>query len=216
MTGPGDTRPGGSPVTDLRDRRRRDPGAVEPRRRADVEPAPGGDGLRAFGRDRRRGAPGPPGAPGAAEPVPDEAEALRERLREQAEALRRVQAEYDNYRKRVRRDRLAVGRTAVANVLGGLLPVLDAIGQARAQGEVTGGFGRVVEVLEGELAALGLESFGEPGDPFDPTVHEAVLCTRTNRVTRPTCTTILRPGYRVADRLLRPAQAEVAEPPTAP
>jgi molecular chaperone GrpE len=101
----------------------------------------------------------------------------------------------------------------VANVLGGLLPVLDAIDQARKQGEVTGGFQRVVEVLEAELAALGLRSFGTPGDPFDPALYEAVSCTRSDRVERPTCTAILRPGYRVGDQLLRPAQAEVTEPP---
>jgi molecular chaperone GrpE len=97
-------------------------------------------------------------------------------------------------------------------VLTGLLPVLDAIGQARAQGEVTGGFQRVTEVLESRLAALGLRSFGRPGDPFDPALHEALSCARSPHVEQPVCAVVVRPGYRVGDQLLRPAQVEVAEP----
>jgi molecular chaperone GrpE len=191
MTRPSNTdRPGEHRLSIVQDDRRRVPGtSLEPRRRGDVE------------RARQ------------ADAAVGEADGLRARLRESTADLQRVKSEYDNYRKRVRRDRRAVGETAVANVLAGLLPVLDAIDQARGQGEVTGGFQRVTEVLETELAALGLRSFGTAGDPFDPAVHEAVSCTRSDHVEHPTCTAILRPGYRVGDQLLRPAQAEVAEPP---
>jgi molecular chaperone GrpE len=70
----------------------------------------------------------------------------------------------------------------------------------------------VTEVLERELAALGLRSFGTAGEPFDPAVHEAVSCACSAGVRQPTCAVVLRPGYRVGDRLLRPAQVEVAEP----
>ncbi|MFF8974295.1 nucleotide exchange factor GrpE [Streptomyces sp. NPDC014995] len=184
-------RPGEHRLSLIEGDRRRDPGtSLEPRRRGDVEPARHAD------------------------TAAGEADILRGQLRERTADLRRVQSEYDLYRKRVRRDRRAVGEMAVANVLAGLLPVLDAIDQARRQGEVTGGFQRVTEVLETELAALGLRSFGTAGDPFDPALHEAVSCTASDHVGRPTCTTILRPGYRVGDQLLRPAQAEVAEPPS--
>ncbi|WP_406724896.1 nucleotide exchange factor GrpE [Streptomyces sp. GD-15H] len=191
MTRSSDThRPDEHPLTLIRDNRRQDPGtSLEPRRRGDVEPA------------------------GQADVAVGEADVLRAQLRERTADLQRVKSEYGNYRKRVSRDRHAVGEIAVANVLTGLLPVLDAIDQARKQGEVTGGFQRVAEVLEGELAALGLQSFGTAGDPFDPARHEAVSCTCSDRVERPTCTAILRPGYRVGDQLLRPAQAEVTEPP---
>jgi molecular chaperone GrpE len=138
--------------------------------------------------------------------------ALRTELRERTADLQRITAEFDNYRKRVRRDRRALGEIAVANVLTGLLPVLDAITEAHRHGEVTGGLRQVAGALEAQLAALGLESFGAPGDPFDPAVHEAVSCTATDRVDHPTCTAILRPGYRVGGRLLRPAEAEVETP----
>jgi molecular chaperone GrpE len=190
MTRPSDfNRPGERPLSVIRDNRRRDAGtSLEPRRRGDVEPA------------RQTGA------------AVGEADGLGARLRACAADLERVKSEYDHYRKRVHRDRRAVGEIAVANVLAGLLPVLDAIDQARRQGEVTGGFQRVAEVLETELTALGLEAFGAAGDPFDPTLHEAVSCARSDDLEQATCTAILRPGYRVGDRLLRPAQAEVAGP----
>ncbi|TQE20899.1 nucleotide exchange factor GrpE [Streptomyces ipomoeae] len=190
MTGPSDTRRSGEHrLSIVRDDRRRDPGtSLEPRRRGDVEPAR------------------------QADVAAGEADVLRSKLRERTAELQRVQSEYDSYRRRVHRDRRTVGGIAVANVLAGLLPVLDAIDQAHKQGEVTGGFQRVTDVLETELAALGLRSFGTAGDAFDPTVHEAVSCTPSDQVEQPTCTAILRPGYRVGDQLLRPAQAEVAVP----
>jgi molecular chaperone GrpE len=159
---------------------------------------------------------GPPGHDPAAAQSPPHEERLRAQLRERTADLQRLKAEYDNYRKRVRRDRLAVREIAVANVLGRLLPVLDALAEATEQGEVTGGFQHVAQALEDELAALGLQPFGAVGDRFDPVVHEAVSYTQSDQVERPTCTAILRPGYRVGDHLLRPVQVAVAEPPTGP
>ncbi|GHB06335.1 nucleotide exchange factor GrpE [Streptomyces chryseus] len=164
----------------------------------------------------RRAAGGPAGpGPGDA-PRPSREEALDAELRERTADLQRLKAEYDNYRKRVRRDRLAVREIAVANVLGRLLPVLDALAGAAEQGEVTDGLARVDRALRAELAALGLESFGAAGDPFDPSVHEAVSYRRTDTVEQPTCTAVLRPGYRVGGHLLRPAQTAVAEPLAGP
>ncbi|GAA2803444.1 hypothetical protein GCM10010441_30220 [Kitasatospora paracochleata] len=159
-------------------------------------------------------APPPGGASGgAAEPPPEPPAATVEvLLAERTADLQRLQAEYDNYRKRVRRDRLAVGEVAVANVLGRLLPVLDALDGARRQDELTGGLRAVAELLETELGALGLESVGEAGDPFDPALHEAVARTPSLVVTAPTCVEILRVGYRVGGHLLRPAEVVVAEP----
>ena len=165
----------------------------------------------AGGEEPADGAPPGRGDRAAAEPPPHES-GLQAALRERTADLQRLKAEYDNYRKRVRRDRLAVREIAVANVLGRLLPVLDALSEATELGEVTGGFERVAQALEAELATLGLESFGTAGDPFDPVVHEAVSYTSSDQVEYPTCTEILRLGYRVGDHLLRPAEVAVAEP----
>ena len=96
-------------------------------------------------------------------------------LAERTADLQRLQAEYANYRKRVERDRLAVREQALANVLNELVPVLDDIGRAREHGELTGGFKSVGESLEGIAIKLGLTAFGESGDPFDPTLHEALM-----------------------------------------
>lgn len=132
------------------------------------------------------------------------------------EDLRRLKAEYDNYRRRVHRDRLAVREIAVSNVLARLLPVLDALDRARAAGEVVDGFGAVADLLESELGALGLQSFGEPGEAFDPVLHLAVGYTRSAVVTGPICIEVVRAGYRVGGQMLRPAEVVVAEPPSGP
>ena len=168
-------------------------------------------------------APAGPGArpgagPGGAE-RPDEAahpaadlQAAEQQLAERTADLQRVTAEYANYRKRVERDRAAVREQAVANVLSGLVPVLDDIGRAREHEELVGGFKSVAESLEAAVTKLGLESFGEDGEPFDPKVHEALMHSYSPDVTEPTCIKILQPGYRVGERILRPARVEVAEP----
>lgn len=135
-----------------------------------------------------------------------------ERLEECVADLRRLKAEYDNYRKRVQRDRASLQQIAVANVLRGLLPALDAVTEARRHGEVTGGFQGVVAALEEQLTALGLQEFGDPGEPFDPERHEALTHVHSDEVDRPTCVEVLRRGYRVGSHLLRPAQVAVAEP----
>jgi molecular chaperone GrpE len=133
-------------------------------------------------------------------------------LSERTADLQRLQAEYANYRKRVERDRLAVREQALANVLNELVPVLDDIGRAREHGELTGGFKSVGESLEGIAVKLGLTSFGEAGDPFDPTLHDALMHSYSADVTEPTAVQILQPGYKVGERIIRPARVAVAEP----
>lgn len=146
-------------------------------------------------------------------PAPDLASVeLATQLAERTADLQRLQAEYSNYRKRVDRDRTAVKEQAVAGVLAELLPVLDDIGRARDHGELTGGFAKVSESLETATGKLGLSSFGTKGEPFDPTVHEALLHSYSADVTEPTCVEILQPGYRIGERVLRPARVAVAEP----
>ena len=133
-------------------------------------------------------------------------------LAERTADLQRLQAEYANYRKRVERDRLAVREQALANVLNELLPVLDDIGRAREHDELSGGFKSVADSLESIVAKLGLTSFGENGEPFDPTMHEALMHEYSDEVNEPTCVRILQPGYRVGERIIRPARVAVAEP----
>nr|WSW68308.1 nucleotide exchange factor GrpE [Streptomyces sp. NBC_00995] len=137
---------------------------------------------------------------------------VRTALSERTGDLQRLQAEYQNYRRRVERDRVTVKEIAVAGLLSELLPVLDDVGRAREHGELVGGFKSVAESLETVVAKLGLQQFGKEGEPFDPTIHEALMHSYAPDVTEDTCVAILQPGYRIGERTIRPARVAVAEP----
>ncbi|GAA3774799.1 nucleotide exchange factor GrpE [Streptomyces phyllanthi] len=137
---------------------------------------------------------------------------VRTALNERTLDLQRLQAEYQNYRRRVERDRITVKEIAIANLLTELLPVLDDIGRAREHGELVGGFKSVAESLETVAAKMGLQQFGKEGEPFDPTIHEALMHSYAPDVTETTCVAILQPGYRIGERTIRPARVAVAEP----
>ncbi|MFG2598488.1 nucleotide exchange factor GrpE [Streptomyces sp. NPDC048462] len=137
---------------------------------------------------------------------------VRTALSERTADLQRLQAEYQNYRRRVERDRVTVKEIAIAGLLSELLPVLDDVGRAREHGELLGGFKSVAESLETVVAKLGLQQFGKEGEPFDPTIHEALMHSYAPDVTETTCVAILQPGYRIGERTIRPARVAVAEP----
>ncbi|MGY5136168.1 nucleotide exchange factor GrpE, partial [Streptomyces nigrescens] len=165
------------------------------------------------------GLAGPPyrGGPPPAGDVPDVAlqaqlDQVRTALNERTADLQRLQAEYQNYRRRVERDRVTVKEIAAANLLSELLPTLDDVGRAREHGELVGGFKSVAESLETVVAKLGLQQFGKEGEPFDPTIHEALMHSYAPDVTETTCVAILQPGYRIGERTIRPARVAVAEP----
>lgn len=133
-------------------------------------------------------------------------------LAERTADLQRLQAEYANYRRRVDRDRVATQEIALAGVLSNLLPVLDDIGRARTHGELEGGFKSVAEALEAIVAKLGLVQFAEPGDAFDPQLHEALTHGYSVDVSEPTAGQVYSPGYKLGERVLRPARVGVLEP----
>lgn len=137
---------------------------------------------------------------------------LQSTVEERTRDLQRITAEFQNYRKRVERDKARSGELATAAVLQSLLPVLDDLDRARDHGDLNGPFGSVAEQLGNALAKHGLESFGTKGDAFDPQVHEAVAHMQMPGVDGPTCIDVMRSGYRLGDKLLRPALVAVAEP----
>jgi molecular chaperone GrpE len=114
----------------------------------------------------------------------------------------------------VDRDRATVRELAVAGTLGELLPVLDAISQAREHGELSGGFKSVADSLQAAVGKLGLVSYGQRGDAFDPKIHEALTHSYSSDVAEDTCVEIFQPGYKVGERILRPARVAVAAPDT--
>ena len=202
-----DTRPDRGPAEPervvVRDRRRIDPltGEVRPPEGAQ-SPAGAGPGV-----------PAPEAAQVA--PAPDPAEEklaeLSAQLDERTADLQRVSAEYANYRRRTDRDREAITVAARAQVAGELLTVLDDVVRAEAHGDLTGAFKSVADKLVSGLNKIGLTPFGTEGDEFDPAVHEAVQHTMSHDVTGPTVTAVLRPGYRLGERLLRPAMVAVTD-----
>jgi len=141
-----------------------------------------------------------------------ELEALRGELDERTHDLQRITAEYANYRKRVDRDRAAAAELTTGAVLTALLPVLDDIDRAREHGDLVGPFASVAESLTAVTGKLGLTAFGEKGDRFDPNRHEAVAHQTSADVTEPTCVEVMRRGYTLGERLLRPALVAVADP----
>ncbi|WP_328613129.1 nucleotide exchange factor GrpE [Amycolatopsis sp. NBC_00355] len=194
----------------VRDRRRVDPqtGQVRPPGPAHAAPEPE--------------APVEHAGPSLGESIVDDSVAVvpgvEKELSERTADLQRLQAEYANYRKRVERDREAVVIGAKATVVNDLLPLLDDLERADQHGDLTGAFKAVGDKLISGLQRAGLESFGSEGEPFDPSVHEAVQHNTSPDVAGPTVTVVMRRGYRFGDRVLRAALVGVTdhEPGAAP
>ena len=162
-------------------------------------------------------------APGTAEERPeaggdtdtevDELAAMKGSLADLTNDLQRLQAEYANYRKRVDRDRQLVAENAAYKALAPVVEVLDTIDRAKEHGELDGGLKAVAGQLERVVAAAGLVRFGEPGDAFDPTLHEALSHLGADAdVEVTTVKHVAKGGYRLGERVVRAAQVLVVDP----
>ncbi|MFT4264296.1 MAG: nucleotide exchange factor GrpE [Nocardioides sp.] len=156
----------------------------------------------------------------AAEGDQSEAEAsepsVDDRIAELTSDLQRLQAEYVNYKRRVERDRELVAQNATYKVLAPIVEVLDTIDRAREHGELgdhNPGLKAVADQLSRTVEALGLSRFGEPGEAFDPTLHEALSHLGTEEGIETTTVKVLaKAGYRIGDRVVRAAQVLVVDP----
>ena len=128
------------------------------------------------------------------------------------EDLQRLQADYQNYRKRVERDRALASEIAVSGVLTEMLSILDDLDRASDHGELSGGFKAISDQVVAVTKKFGLEKFGEAPSSFDPTIHEALMHENSSEVTETTVTKILQPGYKYKERILRPARVVVTDP----
>lgn len=134
-------------------------------------------------------------------------------LAERTTDLQRLQAEFLNYKRRVDRDRDLIRENATFAVLVPIIDVLDNIDRAREHGELDPGFQAVAEQLERVVSGLGLTKFGQPGDAFDPTVHEALSHIGEDAdVEVPTAKVVAKAGYKIGDRVVRAAQVLVVDP----
>lgn len=143
--------------------------------------------------------------------------ALATQLEERTVDLQRVQAEYLNYKRRVDRDRDLIRENATYAALAPITEVLDTIDRARDHTELDGGLKAVAEQLERIVAGLGLTKFGAVGDPFDPTIHEALSHIGEDpEVAVTTCKVVAKAGYRIGERVVRAAQVLVVDPVDGP
>ncbi len=199
---------GGEEKVVINDRRRIDPETGELR-------APGGFFSSPFGRKSDPADPNDAAQPISVQTEADVAlQAARQEAAERTADLQRVTAEYANYRKRVDRDRELVVKNAKAGILTEMLTVLDDIDRADRHGDLTGAFKAVAERLTGVLTKSGLTQFGAVGDEFNPSQHEAVQFATSPDVAVQTVTTVMRHGYSLGDRLVRPAVVGVTGPAT--
>lgn len=158
------------------------------------------------------GSPDAGEAPGNLENLLADVASAQSRVAALTDDLQRLQAEYVNYKRRVDRDRELVLQNATLSVLSALLPVLDDLDRAREHGELEGGFKAVADALEQVVGHQGLTKFGAAGDEFDPRLHEALMHAQSAEVTTTTCRDLVSAGYRIGDRVVRPAKVTVVGP----
>jgi molecular chaperone GrpE len=157
-----------------------------------------------------------PAAARQADPVPAAPEPAAAELEAALERLKRLQAEHENYRKRVERDRGEHREQANAELIQALLPVLDSFeralagGAAAAAGEFGAGVALIQRQLTEALVRAGLEPQEDLGAAFDPERHEAVATTAEAGAPAGTILQVFERGYRYRGRLLRPARVRVA------
>ena len=173
-------------------------------------------------------APGAPPAP-APELTPDRLEELKARAAkadENWDRLLRTAADFDNFKKRAARERSEAAQSANAALLQKLLPVLDHFEMAQSAAQsaevpqggmasLQAGIAMIQQQLKGILAETGLEEINAAGKPFDPMLHEAVSQMESNDVPEGWVLQQIRKGYKLRDRLLRPAAVVVAKKPSA-
>ncbi len=204
-----------------------------PGRAADVEPPraePGPDAS----VSAPSGRPSDEGPESAAEAsreeaalaVEDELGRLRRDLAERNDQLLRLAADFENFRRRKNQELADRSRYAAEEATRALLPVLDNLrravdhlpGEAGAQladngqGQLHEGLRMVVSLFEQALGQIGVEPVETVGAAFDPSIHEAIGAEESDAVERDTVIAEMQPGYRLHDRLIRPALVRIAHP----
>ncbi len=157
-------------------------------------------------------------ASGAAKPVEISAASETEKVKAERDALldrlARLQAEFDNARKRAVREQQEFREFAAADVIKNFLPILDSFERALKAGGDAGDFRNGVELIyrqfQDALQKIGVQPIVSMGQPFDPRVHEAVEMVDTTEVPDHHVLDELQRGYKYKERLLRPAMVRVA------
>lgn len=155
--------------------------------------------------------------------VEAEVKKLSDERLELTDRIARRQADFENFRKRTERERIETYNRAVGEVVGRLLPVLDNLrraldaeasfesGESEEFGHFLRGIGLIEKQLTGTLEGLGVEPVPTVGEKFDPHIHEAVVTEESDKFAPDIVMEELRRGYRLGDKLLRPAMVKVSK-----
>ena len=128
------------------------------------------------------------------------------------EALQRERAEFINYRNRAKKEQDRFRQHGIIDVLTALLPALDDIDRIREHSEMDDSFKAVAAKIDKAFEKFGVEKFGEKGEDFDPTKHDAILHKPDPNAEKETVDTVVGAGYRIGDRVIRAARVVVASP----
>ncbi len=143
-----------------------------------------------------------------------EIEALKTELEQMKDTYQRMLAEYANYKRRTEQEKEMIGAFTKAEILKALLPSVDNMERAMdidASGtDYKSGVDMVMRGFIDALKGLGLEEIEAEGAPFDPEIHNAVMREDAEDIDTETVTQVFQKGYRVGDRVIRPAMVKVA------
>ena len=131
---------------------------------------------------------------------------------EYLEALQRERAEFINFRNRSQKEQERFRQHGIIDVLTALLPALDDIDRIREHSEMDESFKAVSAKIDKAFEKFGVEKFGEKGEDFDPTKHDAILHKPDPQAEKETVDTVVEAGYRIGDRVIRAARVDVASP----
>lgn len=144
----------------------------------------------------------------------DETEKLTAELNEKKDQLLRVMAEYDNFRKRSQKEKEQAYGDSKASTVSEFLPVYDNFMRAMAADATDlesykKGMEMIFNQFGETLKKIGVESFGEKGDEFDPNIHSAVMHAEDDGLPENSVAEVFSTGYKMGDRIIRPAVVKV-------
>lgn len=146
---------------------------------------------------------------------PDKAQELETQLAEKCDQLLRLAAEYDNFRKRSKKEKEDIYCHSKASIVKDLLPVIDNFERAKgvevsSLEEYQKGIEMIYTQFLDFIKKIGVETFGEPGEQFDPNLHEAVMHTEDENLGENVISMVISKGYKLDDRIIRSATVTVA------
>ena len=152
--------------------------------------------------------------PAAEAPKESETEQLQKQLAAEHDQHLRLAAEYDNFRKRSRKEKEALYTDVKAETVEKFLPVFDDLERALANETSDEAYKKGVELIMTELrkimTGLGVEEFGESGDAFDPNAHNAVMHIESEELGENTIAQVFQKGFRIGEKVIRHAVVQVA------